>query len=137
MGFWGKLGGAGLAAGLIGLCAYGIKVSIEERKEEEKRINSCFSFPDNLPQETFQSIVFHCVKQIKNKQINIKIENATVYGTVSSQSGLTNWTFSIDFNDYGMLTGKYWLKSENKDSLIPPRVATAIKSEIESKLLMR
>ena len=131
MGFWDKFAGVGLAAGLLGLVTYGIKSSIEGRKEEEKRKSTPFYFPTSIPQETFKAIVFRATKQLKKKKINIEIDNSIVYGTVTSQSGLSAWNFSIDFNDYGSLTGKYWLKSENDDSLIPKRIADYIQQEIQ------
>ncbi len=131
MGFWDKFAGAGLAAGLLGLCAWGIKSSIEDRKEEEKRKNTPFCFPTEIPQETFSEIVFSAIKQLKKKKIDIEIDSSIIYGTVTSQSGLSSWNFTIDFNDYGSLTGRYWLKSENDDSLIPKHIADYIQEEIQ------
>lgn len=144
MGFLDKVSGVGLAAGLLGLLALGIKSSIDDqkekeqrweeeeqkRKEEEKRRNTPFYFPPKLSQEAFNEIVFCIIKQIK-KNIDIQINNSIVYGTVTSQSGLSSWKFSLDFNDYGSLTGKYWLTSENLDSLLPKHIAEKVQEEIK------
>jgi len=43
---------------------------------------------------------------------------------------LSEWNFKVDFNDYGHLTGQYWLTSDNDDSNIPSHVADNISSMI-------
>ena len=43
--------------------------------------------------------------------------------------------FSIDYNDYGHITGKYWLRSENDDSPVPQVIAKKIRDAIELKLI--
>ena len=55
-----------------------------------------------------------------------------VYGTVRTQSGLSEWDFKVDFNDYGHITGKYWLSSDNDDSNIPGHVADNMSTMIAS-----
>lgn len=57
-------------------------------------------------------------------------EGTIVYGTVRSQSGISEWCFKIDFNDYGSLTGTYWLSTDNNDSSIPKIVANRIAQQI-------
>lgn len=59
---------------------------------------------------------------------------AKVYGSVRSQSGLTEWDFTIDFNDYGKISGAYWLWSENEDSLIPEYIAKEMQKKIDDIL---
>ena len=58
----------------------------------------------------------------------------TVTLEVGSISGLSTWSAEIDFNDYGRLTGAYWLLSENPDSLIPEHFADAVRAQIMSRL---
>ena len=43
----------------------------------------------------------------------------------------------IDFNDYGHITGRYWIVSENEDSNIPYYIAYNIKSVIKTVLMYR
>lgn len=43
----------------------------------------------------------------------------TVRLTIKSNSGLSVWDAEIDFNDYGHISGSYWLTSENPDSTVP------------------
>ena len=68
-------------------------------------------------------------KHLLNKEIN----NGEICFVVNSQSGLTTWQFTVDFNDYGQLSGTYWLSSENKDSVLPDKIANSIRSEIQGK----
>ena len=73
-----------------------------------------------------------CINQVvKGIKIEVSISGPIVKGTVESQSGLSKWNFTVDFNNYGRISGKYWVKSENKDSSIPKHIAEKIKSEIE------
>ncbi len=57
-------------------------------------------------------------------------DGPVVYGIVESQSGLSEWSFTIDFNDYGHITGEYWITTDNDDSIIPERVAGRIREAI-------
>ena len=58
-------------------------------------------------------------KRIEKTDIN----GPLVSCTVRSQKGLSTWDFTIDFNDYGHVTGKCWIRRENTDSTIPDKVA--------------
>lgn len=53
---------------------------------------------------------------------------------VKSNSGLTRWAAKIDFNDYGHLTGAYWLETENSDSLVPEHFARALQSQVARRV---
>ena len=127
MGFFSGL----LTVGVAGLVLKGISESRKEREEEERRKNTPCKFNKGLAKEDFVEIVNQVVKSIKRKKMEASISGPIVKGTVESQSGLSTWTFSIDFNDYGKISGRYWLKSENKDSTIPKYIADKIQAEIE------
>lgn len=148
MGAWEKLLGFGGAA----LVLYGIssarKNSKERAEQEEKerkalareeaklkkaiatekrRQNTPFCYPDYLTQEQFEEIAKVSIKPMKKKFANYGVVDGKFYGTVISQSGISEWDFVVDFNDFGKLTGEYWLQSENEDSTIPRRVAETIR----------
>ena len=148
MGAWEKLLGFGGAA----LVLYGIssarKNSMERAEQEEKerkalareeaklkkaiatekrRQNTPFCYPDYLTQEQFEEISKVSIKPMKKKFANYGVVDGKFYGTVISQSGISEWDFVVDFNDFGKLTGEYWLQSENEDSTIPRRVAETIR----------
>ena len=112
--------------GVIGVLINRGRKDAEERTEEERRRTSkpC-TFSDGISREQFEEIVKKSGKHIK-RIANLSVDGTTVYGTVRAQSGLSEWNFRIDFNDYGHLTGEYWLFSDNDDSNIPKRVADNI-----------
>ncbi|MCD8018068.1 MAG: zinc ribbon domain-containing protein [Clostridiales bacterium] len=57
-------------------------------------------------------------------------EGTMVYGTVRSQSGISDRCFRIDFNDYGNLTGTYRIPKNIDGSDIPKIVADRIAKQI-------
>ena len=117
------------------------KIQAEERKhraeeqarraEEKKRINTEFEFNDGISQTDFEFIVKKTCNHIK-RLVDYRIEGPIIYGQICSQSGATIWKFKIDFNDYGHLTGRYWLTNENPDSTIPHTTAIRIQRMIET-----
>ena len=53
---------------------------------------------------------------------------------VRSNSGLTTWSARVDFNDYGHLTGNYWLETDNTESVIPEHFANSMQAEIRTRI---
>ena len=101
----------------------------KEREEEERRVNSPCRFLDGISQKEFASIAIRTGKRFR-RVTEISVDGPIVYGTVQTQSGLSEWYFKIDFNDYGHLTGNYWISTDNSDSNIPGHVANAISAAI-------
>ena len=101
------------------------QIEKREREEKERRLSYPCDFNNNITKEDFITAVYACQKSIKRIK-NITIDGVTVHGLVTSQSGLSEWEFSIDFNDYGKLTGNYWIESDNEDSVIPEVLAKKI-----------
>ena len=66
---------------------------------------------DEVTEEEFQ-IIAKNVGKYMNRLIDFIVDQKTIYGIVESQSGLSDWKFKIDFNDYGHITGRYWIVSE-------------------------
>ena len=151
MGAWEKLLGFGGAA----LVLYGIssarktsKARAEQEEKERKELareeaklkkaiatekcrkNTPFCYPDYLSQEQLEEIARVSIKPMRKKFSSFGVIDGKFYGTVVSQSGISEWDFVVDFNDFGKLTGEYWLQSENNDSAIPRRVAETIRYAI-------
>lgn len=99
-------------------------------KEEEKRKSTPFSLPDPMTEEDFERIVDDCCYRLKRVQ-NWYVDLPYVRGDFLSQSGMTNWDFSIDFNNYGKLTTWYSAWSDNDDSNLPDRLAELIIDGVE------
>lgn len=134
MGFWefAVLGGMGL---FFKKMVDSANEAAEERKrvqrEEEKRKRTKCCFIDGISLDEFSHIVKQSVRYIKRVKI-LSINGPIVYGTVRSNSGLNEWNFTIDFNDYGHLTGKYWIQSDNEESDVPRVIAEKISTLIRS-----
>lgn len=79
------------------------------------------------------SIVNEAAKR-EGRITDISVDDAVVYGTVLSQHRISTWSFTIDFNDDGELTGDYTVFSENDDSNVPQRLANEISKEIVYRL---
>lgn len=116
---------------LIGLAGALIEESQARRAEEERRRNTPFIFPPYLPEYEFRKLVERIARKTARKRnIRISFDGPIIYGTVDSQSGLSEWSFKLDFNDYGILSGKYWLTTDNSDSSIPETIAERIQEAL-------
>lgn len=126
MGFW-----TGVA--LVGLAAFGIKKIKDDIDETDRRRSMVCYFDNGISYNEFCDIVRVAGGGIK-RITNLYAKGTNVYGVVRSQSGISEWEFSIDFNDYGELTGRYWIYSDNNDSDIPKTVADRISQQIKDAL---
>lgn len=113
----------------VGLAVVGIKKIKHNIEEENRRKNTVCRFDGEISKEIFYNMVKRSGKGIR-RITDLYAKETMVYGTVRSQSGISDWCFSIDFNDYGKLTGAYWLSTDNNDSDIPKTVANRIAEQI-------
>ena len=128
------LSDAAIIAG--GLIATPIWISIylyEKRKELEsqKAQNDEMSchFDEGISQEEFAALARKVSRRIR--RLSVLVNGAKVYGEVESQSGTSTWTFVVDFNDEGRITGNWEMKAlGNYDSSIPQRFAEQMEREI-------
>jgi hypothetical protein len=104
-------------------------LGIVDSNEEVARKNTPFVFPYNISESDFSNIAISVAKPIK--RLCVSVDNQFVRGTVRTSSGINTWEFTIDFNDYGTLTGNYWMRYvENSDSQIPYNYAKQLSSAI-------
>lgn len=101
--------------------------AVRKRLEQERRNTTCY-FSNGVSRNEFYSMVYKATKHIK--RLVVSVDGPMVTGTVRSQSGISTWSFKLDFNDFGDITGNYWVWSENDDSDIPDNVAKQIQSQI-------
>lgn len=138
-----------MCGGLVALIAKGVQKQEQENErkareneqriqeyerriqENEDRKNTPIIYDNGITKVRFESAAYRSVAKIRRKGISIHVEDAVIYGTVESQSGLSTWHFTLDFNDYGTITGTCWSHSENDDSLIPNKVMENMQEEIE------
>ena len=104
-------------------------LGIVDSNEEVTRKNTPFQFPENMTDSEFSNIAIRIAKPIK--RLTVSVDDQFVLGTVRTTSGINTWNFTIDFNDYGTLTGSYWMRHvENTDSQIPYNYAKQLSSAI-------
>jgi hypothetical protein len=119
------IGGGVAVAGIQAIAAY-------SEAQETKRRKSCpLSFNDGLTQSDFVEIARDVAKGT-TRVGHVAVTGVTVTLHVRSNSGLSTWTAEVDFNDYGRVTGAYWLKTDT-DSIVPKHFAEAVKKRIEGR----
>lgn len=127
------VGGAVALAGFLARTLYvDGKESKRQAEEEQRRKNSPLVFDPRLGYQDFQNLVGEIAKTTP-RLVGIRISGLVVVLEVRSNSGLTTWSARIDYNDYGHLTGRYWLTSDNTQSPIPRFFADAVRAEIQKR----
>lgn len=114
--------------GAIGVATIVAKRLVQNCTEEQERGNTPCVFSENLTEEMFQRIAIGEAKNIK--RLWVEVNGAKVYGNVKSASGISTWSFTLDFNDFGAVTGRYWKRTENADSQIPDTLGKRIQDAI-------
>ena len=106
---------------------------LQEQAEEERRKNTPCHFVDGISENAFSRIVKRSSKRFRRLKVT-RIDGAVIYLEYYSQSGLSSYNAVIDFNDYGHITGRYWLENENEDSNLPTAFADYLSKQlIENK----
>lgn len=119
----------GIVGGIVHLMIDSDNKAEEARAEQEQRMNTPCYFNDGISENEFKEMAVQARKRIK-RAFDVSVNGPVVNGTVQSISGISEWCFTVDFNDYGHITGKYWLNSENEDSKLPKRFAEIMRTEI-------
>lgn len=108
-----------------------IRDAKRESEENKRRKNTPCRFKDGISKQEFETLVLSIPRR-KMRIEEVKVEGPFVYGTVRSQSGISTWNFTLDFNDYGHITGRYWITSENTDSPIAQAFCDRICKKLEA-----
>ena len=96
---------------------------------ETNRTNTPFFFEGDVSRDEFNAIVYRVAEQF-NDIVDIKVDGPIVRCRVLPTGYKIGWSFELDFNDYGRLTGAWWSSSEDYDSSIPRTMADRIGHEI-------
>ena len=102
----------------------------KEAKKRKKQISTVCKFDGLISEEGFSRIAYSEANKIK--RLSVSVDGPVIYGTVTSVSGLSEWYFTLDFNDWGKITGEYWLNEDNYDSSVPSTYAFRVQSIIEA-----
>jgi hypothetical protein len=109
-----------------------VRGAFKEAQETKRRRNCTLRFEDGVSQDQFIAIVQDAAKHTPRVK-DVTVNGMTVDLEVRSNSGLSTWAVEVDFNDYGRLTGTYWLESENSQSPIPEHFARAVQARIRER----
>lgn len=110
-----------------------LTLGIVDSNQEVERKNTPCNFTEKLSQQDFENIAIKIAKPIK--RLAVTVNNELVIGKVRTSSGINTWEFMLDFNDYGKITGEYWIRyNENHDSQIPSSYAEQLKSALKDYL---
>lgn len=116
-------------ATLGGIAWLGIK-AFRAKQETRRRKSSPLSFVDGITQEDFADLVAATARHTP-RVVQAKVVGMAVHLRIESNSGLSCWSAEVDLNDYGRLTGSYWISSENSDSRVPRHFAEMLSTAIE------
>ena len=118
-----------LVADVVLAVPRGISVYMEEQRRmqelEAERVATPPCYDDGVNEHQFKVIV----EAVSAKLPRIKstsIRGFVVHLDVRSMSGISIWSATVDFNDFGHLTGWYKIQSENDDSKIPEAFAREV-----------
>lgn len=121
------------AVGVV--CGIG-NAALDIARTIERNINRSgtpFNFEDGISPDDFSQIAADAAKTIK-RIVSCHCEGPVARFTVRSQSNISEWSFSIDFNAWGHFTGEYWIRSDNSDSKIPSAIANRMRESIKARI---
>lgn len=128
-----KVGGT-IGKGAFGI-AHGIGAAackaVSQIQLNINRPKTPFYFEDGISQADFLQIANEAGSSI-NRITACHCEGPVARFTVKSQSNITEWEFSVDFNAWGHFTGQYWINSDNSASKIPSAIANRMSESIKA-----
>ena len=102
---------------------------LEKKQDDELRHSLSIQFPEFLNQEEFNRIIHEETDKI-NRFKKVEINQALISFEVYSNSRISTWCFTLEYNDYGILTGKVRISSENSDSSFPENISLRISERL-------
>lgn len=122
-----------VSTGVI-LCTWAVfKVAKKHEQwvhSDEYRRKQICNFDEVITESVFDTIAKYELKYLSRLDY-YEISGPKVYVCVYSQSGASSWKFCLDYNDFGRVSGEYWVYSENHKSSIPETIGNRIKRDIE------
>lgn len=118
-----------LVGGAVLLVGAGVRAKVRDVQETKRRRACVPQFDARLSADGFARLAADVASRTA-RVVRASVDGLTVTLVVRSNSGLTEWTAQADFNDYGRLTGTYWLTSQNDQSPIPRVFAKRLQDEI-------
>ena len=103
--------------------------------ESRRRQMPC-AFKDGISEKEFDSIA-HSVADEMERVRQITINGAIIKGLAESHSGRTTWWFTVDFNNWGHITGTRWTWSQKENSNLAEKYGDRVAEKIKSVLKRR
>lgn len=91
-------------------------------------------FDQGISEEEFRAMAYEEAERLPRFK-SLREFDGNVVVSLRSVTGKTRWSFGVDFNDFGELSGRYWLHTENDDSSIPKEYAERLKKRITYRLV--
>ena len=110
-----------------------LRSSRQAARETRRRVNSPLCFDDGITEQEFAEVAASAARSLPRLK-KLSVTGMTAAIDVRSNSGLTTWSARVDFNDYGHLTGNYWLETDNTESVIPEHFANSMQAEIRTRI---
>lgn len=121
-----------MGVGAAAIAAIVAKIT-KDAQETKRRRQSPLFFDEGITEREFSEIATDAAKRAR-RITEVAVSGMTVTLQVRSNSGLSTWGAEVDFNDYGHLTGRYWIYSQNSDSIIPAHFADGVKAQLDRRL---
>ncbi|GAA3033542.1 hypothetical protein [Microbacterium dextranolyticum] len=121
-----------MGVGAVALAAFGIGAAVKSAKETAQRRATPVEWDPRFSREAFQDFINKTTQRLPRVYAS-HADGLIVTIHVKSNTGLTSWKAEVDFCDYGRLTGKYWITSENTQSPIPQALADAVVAEVHTR----
>ena len=106
------------------------KLEQEKSREDYRKSIPCV-FDNGITESEFAVIVRRAISNSR-KIKDCLVSGPVVFCTVVSGVGDAYWSFKIDFNDFGHITGKYWILSDYEDVAYPTHIAKKIEKLIKT-----
>ena len=97
--------------------------------DEQRRRNTPCRFRDGFSQSQFAWMVQRAGRYLP-WVARLEVSGTMVSGILTADDDSTGEEFTLDFNDYGHVTGKYWV-SKSGTSNLPERFAVCIIRELD------
>ena len=133
MGILEKLLIGGAVAAVGALAVKGGRAIAAATAEEKRRRESPLKFIPWLTEQDFHAMVARVASQTP-RLAGTTIDGLVVEITIRSNSGLSTWSATLDFNDYGNPSGRYWIRTENDQSPVPEWFAKKLQGEMVGRL---
>ncbi|WP_062518341.1 hypothetical protein [Demequina gelatinilytica] len=122
-----------IAGGVVAAAGTVAALLLKDAAETRRRKGTPVAFDDRLPRHDFERLVAAAASRVPRLS-SFDISGLAVTLRIRSNSGVSTWTAEADFNDYGTLTGRYWVTSANDQSPLPGFFADAVSEAVQLRL---